>query len=169
MCQSCEEDIKWEVVSLRGVEDPSGVAVLKECLYTATRSYKLYRGEEFEHFAGTGERKHRDGMLMEAVFNFPEAMVAANGCLYVCDSSNHCIRKVEVFVEWSPSSHSEAPKSTRDAVRSLMMIRNRRGTLWNQVPKEMLLLVCAHLHRLFWIQPDELPAPVHSTKRQRLN
>ena len=136
-----------KVVSLRGVEKPNGVAMLNGCLYTATANNKLYRGEEFEHFAGTGEKGHRDGLLMEAAFNYPDAMVAANGCLYVCDYGNRCIRKVELFVEWSPSSHSEAPKSTRDAVRALLILRNRRDTLWNRMPRDILFLICSEAHR----------------------
>jgi hypothetical protein len=137
------------VVSLK-IEKPVGVTFFNGSLFTVSyATHCIYRGENFELLAGSGEKGHKDGLALRASFNNPYTLVGSNGSLYVADSGNQCIRRVLLFVEWSPSTHHQAPKETRDAVRTLMLMRRKRDTLWNGVPKEILFLICAQLHRLF--------------------
>lgn len=45
---------------------------------------------------GSGEIGAADGAAESASFNHPQGLVAANGNLYVCDTENHLIRKVDL-------------------------------------------------------------------------
>jgi hypothetical protein len=167
-----------KVISLKGIDSPVGVAILNGCLYTISENqYKIYQGEKFEHFAGSGEEGHKDGNLLEAAFCYPKGIVASNGSLYLCDRENRCIRRLRVFVEWSISNHSDCPKPIQDAVRTLMLMKKKRNNIWNGVPKDILFLISQQLGKIVW-GDSETPNPRSSEreidqssqqKRQRIN
>ena len=145
------------VISLKGIEYPTGITFLNGCLYTASfNQHKIFVGETFEHFAGSGEIGHKDGKLLEAAFSFPCGIVASNGNLFVCDTSNYCIRRLRVFVEWSISSHLSCIKPIQNAVRTLMLMKNKRNNIWNGVPKDILFLIFKQLNKILWEQEIDL-------------
>lgn len=37
-----------------------------------------------------------DGNYKEAIFNHPDGIIYVNNCLFICDSFNHCIRKINL-------------------------------------------------------------------------
>ena len=133
-------------MSLRGVESPRGVCFWNGTPFTTSyTNHRIYRGEELELFAGSGERAHNDGTLLEASFQNPHGLVGSNGSLFVCDRWNQCIRRICVFVQWSLDTHQQAPRQTRDAVRTLMLMRMRSDSLWNGVPRDIAFLIFAEL------------------------
>lgn len=138
-----------KVTSLRGIEGPMGVAFSNGHLYTSSPScQKVFRGEKFEIFAGTGQKGYRDGSPLQSLFAFPCGLLASNGCLYVSDASNHCIRRFTNLLEkWSPSVHHQTSKWMQKTVRTLLLMRRRRSTLWNGLPREILFLIFAEIHR----------------------
>lgn len=155
------------VVSLK-VNSPFGIAFLNGTLFTVSfYRHRIYRGEDFELFAGTGEEGHKDGKPLGAKFYYPYSVVGSNGSLYVSDREDHCIRKITLFVEWRPDTHKKAPKQTRDTVRTLVMIRRRSGNVWNGVPRDVLFLICSQLHRILAHQ-DKEEEHKPAQKRQRL-
>jgi hypothetical protein len=145
---------KGRVSSLK-LKDPAGVTFFNGSLYTTSETSRIFRGENFEPLAGTGAAGHRDGPLLQARFSRPCALAVANEQLYISDKWNHCIRRISIFVEWSPSNHQHAHKWTKEAVRALALLMGRRDTVWNRVPMDVLFLIVAQLHRLYWASLEE--------------
>lgn len=115
------------VVSLRGVQNPTGVSFLNGHLFTSSfTKHQIYQGENFELIAGSGNWGHNDGALLKASFQFLRGMVGSNGILYVADSENHCIRRISFFVEWTPQNHQRCDRKIRYAVRTLFLNEEER-------------------------------------------
>lgn len=95
--------------------DPRGVCVAEDgqCIVVCDAGHhklkliclsgeivNVNREKEFEHamvtpFAGNGRKGHRDGLLRDACFHTPSACcVNSDGCLFVADTGNHCIRRL---------------------------------------------------------------------------
>lgn len=125
----------------------NGICFFNGQLYTTSSpSHKIFEGEELRHIAGTGEKGHKDGPLLESLFDFPHSIVGSNGSLYVSDRNNYCIRRILLIVEWSPQNHQRCDRKVRYAVRTLFLMRKRNGTLFNQLPREILPLICTQIH-----------------------
>jgi len=83
------------------IEEPSGIAVdLSENVYYCELSLnvirKINRFGIISHVAGTGRRGSTDGPPNEASFNQPRHMTVDRiGNIYVVDSGNNLIRKIE--------------------------------------------------------------------------
>lgn len=148
---------------------PTGVTFFEGSLFTcAVIAHQIMRGESFVPFAGNGERGTKDGALLESSFQYPYGMVATKGGIYVSDRGNNCIRKLTLFVEWSPSIHLETDKWMRDVVRTLMFMRGRGDTLWSLVPREILFVVCSQLHRILWNEQGKISAEGQGEKKQKI-
>jgi hypothetical protein len=140
-----------KVNSLKGIDGPTDLTFLSECLYTiSSGQHKIFVGEDFKHFAGSGEKGHKDGDLLDATFFFLNGVVASNGNLFMCDDGNQCIRKLQVFEEWTISSHLFYIKPFQDAVKTLMLMKNKRNNVWNSVPKDILFVIFNYLNKNFW-------------------
>jgi DNA-binding beta-propeller fold protein YncE len=60
------------------------------------RVRRVTSGGEVTTVAGTGERGYRDGPADQALFNIPQGVaVDAAGAIYVADSGNHVIRRID--------------------------------------------------------------------------
>ena len=61
---------------------------------------RLIDGEYVYTFAGSGEAGHGDGIGVEALFNHPsDVTFGPCGSLFVADSLNHVVRKIDVYGE----------------------------------------------------------------------
>jgi len=83
---------------LRG---PRALAVGGGSLWIALREgnsiWKLdLAGGTLHHVAGGGDAGFRDGRAREALFNGPKGIAIAGGALFVADTENHAIRRVEI-------------------------------------------------------------------------
>jgi DNA-binding beta-propeller fold protein YncE len=83
------------------LQHPLGVAYLNGKLYVAdTYNHKIkvldVERRESHTFAGTREKGARDGELKKAQFNEPGGVSATSTALYVADTNNHLIRRVDL-------------------------------------------------------------------------
>lgn len=137
----CVRKISNESVVSLGISGACSVCFLNGELFTVSYfENRIYQGEEFQLFAGSGEEGHKDGTLLESSFQRPQGIVGSNRSLFVCDRGNHCIRRISLFVEWRPDTHLQTPKSTRDAVKTLMMMRMKGLSVWSGLPRDILFL-----------------------------
>jgi hypothetical protein len=100
---------------------------------------KIYRGSEC--FAGSGIEGHKDGDLLEAQFSYPDSIVEVRGSIYITDHANHCIRRIEIYKEWNISSHNRPHPMIQNAVKTILLMRNR-NTLWRKIPREIAFVIC---------------------------
>jgi thiol-disulfide isomerase/thioredoxin len=83
------------------LQHPLGVVYLNGKLYVAdTYNHKIkvldIERRESRTFAGTREKGARDGELKKAQFNEPGGVSATSTALYVADTNNHLIRRVDL-------------------------------------------------------------------------
>ncbi len=83
------------------LQHPMGVARVGSSLYVAdTYNNKIksisLRTLNVRTLAGTGEAGYRDGLGDEATFDEPAGVTDANGSLYVADTNNHAVRKIDL-------------------------------------------------------------------------
>ena len=83
------------------LQHPLGVAYCENRLYVAdTYNHKIKiidpRAAECRTFAGSGARGTADGDPSQAQFNEPGGLSATSTALYVADTNNHRIRRVDL-------------------------------------------------------------------------
>jgi thiol-disulfide isomerase/thioredoxin len=83
------------------LQHPLGVVYAGEKLYVAdTYNHKIkvinIRKKEIVTFAGTGQRGARDGELRKAQFSEPGGVTATSKFLFVADTNNHLIRRLDL-------------------------------------------------------------------------
>lgn len=83
------------------LQHPLGVTYLDGKLYVAdTYNHKIKvlnpKSREIQTFAGAGERGSQDGEARTAQFNEPSGISATSNSLFVADTSNHLIRKIDL-------------------------------------------------------------------------
>jgi thiol-disulfide isomerase/thioredoxin len=83
------------------LQHPLGVAFLDGKLYVADTYNHKIKQLDIERrasatFAGTRERGARDGDRRQAQFNEPGGIAASSKALYVADTNNHLIRKIDL-------------------------------------------------------------------------
>ena len=83
------------------LQHPIGIVFANGTLYVAdTYNNKLKAisldGMQSRTLAGTGQAGLRDGPADEAMFDEPAGLTYADGCLYVADTNNHVIRRVDL-------------------------------------------------------------------------
>lgn len=83
------------------LQHPLGVTYLNGKLYVAdTYNHKIkvldIARRESHTFAGTREKGARDGELKKAQFNEPGGISATSTALYVADTNNHLIRRIDL-------------------------------------------------------------------------
>ncbi len=86
------------------LQHPLGIAYLDGKLYVAdTYNHKIKQIDperrESKTFAGTGERGLRDGELRQAQFNEPGGVAVTSAALYIADTNNHLIRKIDLATQ----------------------------------------------------------------------
>lgn len=75
------------------------------------------------------------------VFSRIVRMVAKNGFLYVADDIKFCVTRTLLFKAWAPPVHRHMSKLFRDAVKTALLMRFRRGTVWSHLPREIAFTV----------------------------
>jgi thiol-disulfide isomerase/thioredoxin len=83
------------------LQHPLGVVYADEKLYVAdTYNHKIkvinIRKKEIVTLAGTGQRGLRDGELKKAQFSEPGGITATSKALFVADTNNHLIRRIDL-------------------------------------------------------------------------
>ncbi len=86
------------------LQHPLGIVYLDGKLYVAdTYNHKIKQIDperrESKTFAGTGERGLHDGEARQAQFNEPGGVTATSTALYVADTNNHLIRKIDLATQ----------------------------------------------------------------------
>lgn len=87
--------------SVARLQHPLGVAYLNGHLYVAdTYNHKIkvldVAQREIRTFAGTGRSGTSDGELSNAQFSEPGGLTATSNALYVADTNNHLIRRIDL-------------------------------------------------------------------------
>jgi len=78
---------------------PDGSVVLVE--YVANKVTHIDKDGKVSAFAGTGEKGFKDGAADQAQFNGPHNLaVGKDGTIYVADSLNHVIRKIDPNIKF---------------------------------------------------------------------
>lgn len=83
------------------MQHPLGLAADEGVVYIAdsyNHSIRMYDSNTgmLSTLAGHGERGHKDGPFNEATFNEPNDVLLAGHILYVADTNNHAIRKLDL-------------------------------------------------------------------------
>jgi hypothetical protein len=80
---------------------PSGVLVLTDPFGGRIYAVDPATGR-WELLSGPSKGEPTDGPALSAVFHSPSGIevVASECCAYVCDSGNHCIRRITLPPEW---------------------------------------------------------------------
>ena len=83
------------------LQHPLGVVYANEKLYVAdTYNHKIkvinIRKKEIVTLAGTGQRGTKDGELKKAQFSEPGGITATSNALFVADTNNHLIRRIDL-------------------------------------------------------------------------
>ena len=86
------------------LQHPLGLVYAGGKLYVAdTYNHKIKQIDPMQHesktFAGTRERGARDGDHKQAQFNEPGGITATSKALYVADTNNHLIRKIDLATQ----------------------------------------------------------------------
>ncbi len=83
------------------LQHPTGLVFANGSLYVADTYNNKLKAISLDSLqsttlAGTGEAGLRDGAAHESMFDEPAGLTYADGCLYVADTNNHVVRKVEL-------------------------------------------------------------------------
>ncbi len=75
------------------------------------------------------------------VFNSPAALILDGSLLYVAERGRNIVSRVNLLAQWTKESHHLFPRLVQKSVVTLLMMRKRKGTLWAELPLDVVYIV----------------------------